>query len=470
MNWAQEELQTIHVGDKRLDKRAMILLETLMSDPTESIPTVSQDWSETLAAYQFFKNGKTDKDKILAAHLDSTLDRAAQGEVVLAIQDTTELDFTRPEESPQGAGPLNYSARRGFLDHTQILMTPERLVLGVVDFQMWGRDKLGKKKTRKQRPIEKKESFRWLEGYEQACDVARRLPDQKVVSIGDAECDIYELFVATQTPEVPLPTSLRKAHFIARACENRCVTERDPEAGKHAYRKIQQELDDTPPLCQAILRLPKTPQRTARDATMEIRATAVHLKAPQRKGRKLPEVDIHVVRVREVSSPEDENESPVEWTLLTDLPIDSIEDVETIIEYYACRWQIEVFFRVLKTGCTVEKLQLSTQDRLETCLAFYKIVAWRVMYLTMLGREYPDLPCDILFSEAEWKSVWMVVEKTDPPQTPPRLEDFLAVLASLGGYLRRNHDGPPGPKALWVGIRRATDLALGWHAFGPHEH
>ena len=115
----------------------------------------------------------------------------------------------------------------------------------------------------------------------------------------------------------------------------------------------------------------------------------------------------------------------------------------------------------------MEDIQLETAERLLPCLMMYKIVAWRVIYVTMLGRECPELPCDVLFTEAEWKSVFQIVRQMPPPETPPQLQEFLGILAELGGYNARKHDGPPGPQAIWIGIRRMTDFAAAWLAFGP---
>jgi hypothetical protein len=138
-----------------------------------------------------------------------------------------------------------------------------------------------------------------------------------------------------------------------------------------------------------------------------------------------------------------------------------------VIDYYACRWQIEVFFRVFKTGCKVEEIQLEKAERLRPCLALYKIVAWRVLYVTMLGRESPDLPCDVLFTDEEWKSAWTICTDQPPPPQAPPLREFLPMLAELGGYNNRKHDAPPGPKTLWIAIRRMGDFALAWQTFGP---
>src|SRR5207248_3341929 len=210
-------------------------------------------------------------------------------------------------------------------------------------------------------------------------------------------------------------------------------------------------------------------KREARTASLEIRAQTVPLKAPYRQhGPALPEVVLHVVLVREVDAPA--GVEPIAWLLATSLPIATVTDVLQVVDYYTGRWPIEVYFRVYKSGCRVEQLQLETAERLQPCLMLYKIVAWRVLYVMMLGREVPDLPCEVVFAAHEWKPVWRVTQKTPVPAQPPKLGEFVQLLGRLGGHKGRKGDGAPGAETLWRGIRRMTDFALAWQAFGPEHH
>ncbi len=130
-----------------------------------------------------------------------------------------------------------------------------------------------------------------------------------------------------------------------------------------------------------------------------------------------------MVLVEEVGGPGDDTD--LSWLLITTLPIETVEDVLRVIDYYVARWTVEIYFRTLKTGCRVEDIQLETTDRLKRCLAFYKIIAWRVLYLTYLNRTCPKLPCTAVFDESEWKSVWRVVTKKQLPKNPPKLSAFM---------------------------------------------
>ena len=394
--WIDDELATLDLNDLRLDRRARLILQRFASKPSLSIPAACEGQeAEREAAYRFFANDKVDEYEILRAHRQATLQRMATVPVVLLAQDTTEFDFTRPQEVVIGAGPLNYESRIGFHAHVQVALTPERLCLGTIDAEIWGREP-GQKRRQKHAevPIQAKESYRWVLGYQRACEVATQVPNTQVISVGDAENDIYECFSAALSAE-----HARPADWIIRACQlDRCL------AANEEHQQLLQALQARRVLGTFVMEITEKKGRSARVATMEVRSTSVTLKRPRRPAGqpRLPEVKVNVVWVRETKPPA--GEEPVEWILLTSLPVDTFEQACLVADYYACRWQIEIYFKVLKSGCQVEKLQLQTADRIKPCLAIYMIVAWRVLYTTMLGRECPQLSCEIIFSEAEWKS------------------------------------------------------------------
>ena len=478
--WVEQELETADLGDERLDARFRVLTDCLSRHPSVSIPTACGGTAEMTAAYRFFGNERVKAAKVLTPHRHATLQRIQAERVVLVIQDTTEMDVTRPEQQLAGAGPLNDESHWGFYNHVSLAVTPERVPLGVVDANQWARDveefrknkrlsKRAKEQKRKQTRIEDKESYRWVEGYRLASTVAAQVPKTLVVSIADSEGDIYEYF-AEAAPE----KGTRKAEWIVRACQNRSL----PSAGSagSGYQKLWEEVSGTSILDTCQVEVSKNrPQsqddrkrkqaRSARTTTVTIQAKRVKLKAPWRPDAPLQDVDVNAILVREVDPPE--GEEPVEWLLLTSLPIDKLKKVQRVIEYYACRWQIEIYFRVLKSGCKVEDRQFESDDHYLPCLALYMVIAWRVMYVMMLGRTCPEMSCGELFSEAEWKAVYTIVRREPAPETPPTLQEMIALIGRLGGHLGRKHDGPPGPKSMWIGMQRMMDLASAWEAFGP---
>src|SRR5262249_19007580 len=289
------------------------------------------------------------------------------------------------------------TTRVGFYNHVSLALTPERLVLGVHGAQVWARDwgecdkdARQKRAERRAKPIEEKESFRWVQGYRAACQVAAAAPQAQVVSIADSEGDIYEYILEARTV-----SDAPRASFLIRACQNRAAAVLDPEGGAAAavIRRVHEQLAATPVLARRALEIRRRDARSkdqrrrkqareARTAAVEVRAAAVRLRGPARPGGKLPDVVVHAVLVTEPDAPP--GVEPVEWLLLTDLPIDTRDEVLKIVDYYTCRWQIEVYFRVLKSGCKVEESQLETAARFEPYLGLCLIVAWRVMYLMML--------------------------------------------------------------------------------------
>jgi hypothetical protein len=206
--------------------------------------------------------------------------------------------------------------------------------------------------------------------------------------------------------------------------------------------------------------------REARIAELEVRATTVTVRPPyrQRPNPKLPEVTLNVVLAEEPNPPN--GATPIQWILVTTLPIDSAEQVQQIVSYYLTRWQVEIYFRTLKSGCRIENRQFETLDRVLNCLAVYSIIAWKVMYLCRLGRECPNLNCEIIFEPSEWKAVYMTVCQQEPPSTPPTLNEMIRIIASRGGYDIRPATHP-GPQTLWFGMQRVHDLSTAWETFGP---
>jgi hypothetical protein len=148
------------------------------------------------------------------------------------------------------------------------------------------------------------------------------------------------------------------------------------------------------------------------------------------------------------------------------LPIDTFDQVSLIIKYYLTRWEIEVFFKILKSGCEVEERRL-TGGSLTSLIALFLIIAWRIQYVMKLGRSCPEISTEMVFSASEWKSTYKVLNKNSKlPTKPPSLSEFIIMIAKLGGYLNRKNDPPPGPKAMWIGFNRMSDFSLAWETFG----
>ena len=463
-DWAKKEFRSVDLGDKRLNRRLILTVGGIADAPRNSIPSALDGWKETQGAYRLFNNKKVTPERVLKPHTESTLDRVAKESVVLIAQDTTELDYTKKADKNRDVGPLNYRKRVGFLLHPCVAVTPEGVNLGIVGAKLWARDPkhFGQGAERKKRPFEDKESVRWRDGYLRSCNVAEACPNTTVINVGDRESDIYEYFAEAYADP---PENCR---YIVRVARNRNLTEteQDLETGKCVYVKMRDRMEEQPVLEEVTINVPKRGSRDARETVLEIRATTLELKPPCRRGRRLPQVEVRVVWAREKNPPADEKE-PIDWMLSTDMPISTTDEVRRVLQFYTRRWQIEVFFRVLKSACLVEELEFHSIDTFGPCLMAYMIVAWRILNLMMLGRECPDLPCHVVLTESEWKAAWQINKKEPPPQTPPRLGTMIKIIASLGGHLGRKCDGLPGPKSIWIGLQRTADFAIAWDVFGP---
>jgi hypothetical protein len=460
--------------------------------PRASIPAACGGNAEMTAAYRFCDNEKVTLPQLLAPHREATLQRVTAQECVVLAQDTTEVDLTRPDMLVEGVGPLSDDSRVGAFLHAMHALTRNGLPLGTVHAESWTRPfshtpeterrtpeyREAKRKTQKEKPIWEKESYRWVEFLRAAHEVARAAPNTHVICAADSEADIFELFEVGQ-----LPTQGPRADWIVRACQDRALQKPGKDATKEeldehaAASLLTARVAATECLYTAVInvrgRKPKIKgdkrgrrqPRESRVAEVEIRATRVTLRPPPRPEGELPPITLNVVLVREINPPA--KDEPVEWLLLTSLPIDTSEQVREVIACYSLRWMIEIFFRTLKSGCRIEERRFETLPRLLNCLAIYLIVAWRTLYVCHLARSCPDVSCDVVFEPAEWKSVYRVVRGESPPAKPPKLKEMVRLVAQLGGYVNKPGGDDPGPQTVWLGLARTHDFALCWQLFGP---
>jgi hypothetical protein len=480
-----EEVTGVRLGDQRLSKRLIRIVSSLGHRPHDSIPAATANRAEMEATYRFFANEKVTPEAILARHHEFTRLRCAQQRVVLLVQDTTEVDLTRPHQQVTGASSLDHGHRFGGHVHPLMAFDENGVPLGLAWNRMWTHDpaqmavlaamtKAEKIVYRRHLPIEDKESLRWLEGVRHARDVADDCPDTTCICIADSESDIFEVFSESRAT-----THQRPLELLVRACQNRLLVttgDDDPHIrlvldavrASPVRDEFSLELSARTAKTNAETGKRKT-SRSARTAVVQSRAATVTLQAPSRPHRKLQDQTLNVVLVEEVCPPE--GVEPVQWILITTLPVKTVADIRQCVSWYCVRWQIEVFFKTLKSGCRIEDRQFEYLDREFNFIAVSLIHAWRVLLLCRLGRECPDLPCDVVFDSSEWKAVYMRQHRTTPPADPPRLNEMVLWIAKLGGHvLRSSRQAPfPGAQTLWLGLQRVNDLAHAWNLYGPAD-
>lgn len=451
LDWAEAEWGGVDLGDRRLTARLVALGRARFARPTASLPQTCGSRAATKAAYRLLNHPNAQVDRLLSEHREQTIRRAAEHSVVLAIQDTTSLNYTR-HPATTGLGPIasvgGADAALGLKVHSLLLANLSGTPLGLLDMQVWARDPatFGRSKERDRRSTKEKESDRWLRGYAAADAAANRLERTQVVVVGDREADMYELLRAATSG---------RAEVLVRACHPRRVLTEEGACEGKLWDLVREE----PIAGDFLVHVPRSGARPARTARLELHFREVLL-ARSKRCKSGP----RSIRVFAIAAIETETSAgpyePIEWLLLTTLRVDTAEAAVEKVGWYAQRWLIEVFHRTLKSGCRIEHRQSTTASSLEAALAIDAVVAWRVMALTKLGREIPDVPCDVFFDELEWKALCCFVHKTpNPPTTPPRLREAVRMVAELGGFLARKEDGEPGAQTIWRGLERLSDIS-----------
>jgi hypothetical protein len=447
--WCLDEFSSVELQDARLNARCSELAMQLAMQPSVPLNQACEDWAAAKAAYRFFDNDDVTPQLIQAPHQQRTVARMACHPRVLAIQDTTFLNYTHHPKTT-GLGPIGKKSQkqRGFGLHSTLAVLPDGLPLGLLTQVVLTRpenEPSHRPEECRLLPIEDKESYRWLQAFEQTLALAPN--GVEVITVCDREADIYEMFAFAQAQHAPL---------LVRASSNRALLDGE-------VRKLWPKVSGQPLAGYLTVQITGNDSRPARQATVSVRFVSVTLKPPWRpNGLKLPAITLNAILVREEDPPA-EVEEPIEWLLLTNTPVASFEEAQQVIGWYCCRWQIEVFHKVLKSGCRVEDCRLQTADRLHSFVALMSVIAWRLHWTTYINRCQPDLPCTAVLTDIEWEALYMRIHKSKRlPEGVPTVYQAIRWIAQLGGFLGRKSDGEPGVTAIWRGWQRLQDLAATW--------
>jgi hypothetical protein len=430
-DWITREFKETDLGDRRLNQRLQQIVSDLSQHPQSTIPQASGTWARTKGAYRFFDHAGVTPEVILAGHQAAALERSAPHKIVLLVQDTTSLNYAC-QEADSGLGSLGNREDKalGLWLHTTLAVDEAGTALGLMQAQMWTRDpaKAGIAASRKKRALVEKESQRWLTSFEESIRVAGLLPQSRIINVADREGDIYELFAkAAQHPRVGV---------LVRARHNRRL--------KEEQTGLWDFITDQPVAGQVKITVPRKSGAASHPATLELRFGAVEIR------KKNSALKLWIVEAREsgVSAAQ-----AICWRLLTNQPVNDLAGAVEKVEWYRQRWRIEEFHRVLKTGSQAEARQLETVARLKNVLAVDMIIAWRVLELTRLARQNPDLPATELLTEDEVKVLCAMCPAFAGRRTL-QLREAVRAIAQWGGFLARKGDGEPGPMTLWLGLLR----------------
>jgi hypothetical protein len=450
--WVRDEFQEADFGDKRLYLRLLVVAQHFAQHPESSINQASGMWSKTKAAYRFFDNKKVTHELILKAHQRRVLERIAQrSEPVLIVQDTTYLNYSHMQ-CDQGLGPIGElkPSSMGLIMHNSLALTETGLALGVISQNIWSRDpaEYGKGQQRHIKPIEDKESYKWIEAMQHYNQLLPK--HSNTITVCDSEADIYELFTRMQHIE---------RQFLVRASHNRRIKTESGES-----KSLQEYIDSLPVNASLTITVPRSPGYKARQADLDVCFAPVRIRLPKNTvfrepSKKIKHVQLYVVSVREKNAPADVDKA-INWTLLTNVPTKSLRKAKQLIKWYKARWQVEIFHRILKSGCHVEKAQLKNNSRRLPFLALHSVIAWNILMLVQFSRVSPNANAREILSDTECDVLFSVAHKKISTGHSFNAQKAIAWIAQLGGYLSRKSDPLPGPTHIWRGWKRLQDFTL----------
>jgi len=456
-SWVASEVRGCHFKDERLKVRFETILRQLSEASAQSIPWACQDWASTKAAYRFFDNERVCEEDILSGHFSATRDRFDKiDSKVLVLHDTTQLSYRRENigilHTPRYAGNAKGDRWReenplcGISMHSSMVITTDGLPLGLAAIKFWtrkefkGTNALKRKINPTRVPIDQKESLRWLQNMELSTGLLAK--PERCIHIGDRESDIFELYCTAQS----LGT-----FFLIRICANRLVN------GGSTTMDAVMEARQVKGLHNIEI---QGPDGHASEAILELKFCRMRVLPPAGKRSLYPEQTLTVIHATERGTPK--GRERIEWKLATNLPVTSRQDIIEKLSWYALRWKIEVFHKVLKSGYRVEESRLRSATRLVNLIATCCITSWRIFWITMANRSLPESSPEIALTEQEIAVLDQLLENRRPQDAARRtLSTYVKKIAMLGGYLNRNSDAAPGNIVMWRGLSRLTDVVLG---------
>ena len=462
-SWAQKEFGDAPVGDGRLSKRLVSVAESKAENPGSAFTSVAHGDPAAVKGYYRFIDMPDDSavtmENILKPHRERTVRRMLAQQTVLCIQDGTDLNYTNLDQC-EGLGVVGTNQTgaksRGLHLHSTLAVAPNGVPLGVIRAKCTAPQPRSPKDNRLASaiPIEEKKTFCWIEGLRDIAELATEMPHTRLISVCDREADFFELFdEQLNHPGVEL---------LVRAKHNRNLSE--------GPLKLFETLRAEPVRTQVNVRIPRQsarpkkskqkarPKRPGRKAKLSVHTKRIELRPPGYLADKQP-IDIWVIHALEDKPPR--HAKAVEWFLLTTVDASSPEEAVSCLRWYCLRWRIEDWHRVLKSGCAIEEIGHKSAERLRRAIAINLVIAWRIMLMTLLGRETPEQPAEVLFTDIELE-VLRAYSKKKGLKEISLLGEATRLVARIGGYMGRTHDPPPGHQLMWEGYRKIKAMCEGY--------
>jgi hypothetical protein len=441
--WYKGEFSKASFGDKRLSDRLVKVAKDLSEHPTMPINQATGDWSSTKGAYRFFDNEKVSPEAILSPHFENTVNRMMHHNVVLCIQDTTSFNYGSHEVLK--LGPIGKAGNNGIMQHNTLAVSGDGLPLGLLDQITWIRPPISDDKTNEELPLEEREIHRWIISLEKS--VERSQNHSRVISVNDRESDFYQFYDRAES---------LSALYLIRLKHNRAIEE--SAEGAKSYLRAQPIVATYEVLVPR--RQGEYPERTA---TVELRYAPITVYAPNDIEDEVThdEIKMYGVHVKEINAPSDIE--PIEWFLVTNVRVLSVEDALERVKWYLLRWMVEIYHKSEKSCCSSEDCRLETDERMLNFLAVNSVIAWRVLFVTYIARQQPEASAEVILSPTEIK----VLEgannlKLPKPKKLKTVQQAVAALGKLGGHMGRKGDKAPGIITVCRGMMRLNDFMNGF--------
>jgi hypothetical protein len=453
--WISSEFNEANFGDARLTKRFKMILSEFMQRAQENISSTFEQWSEIKSCYRFLKNRRVTPERILHCHRKETLRCVSNEKQVLLLHDTVYIDY-RKRSKTEGldiinCSPIMKTPAKGLILHNSLALSSEGIPLGIFNQHFIARKEVrGTHITKNicvKKPIQDKESFRWIRSIQ---EFNQATLSRNVVHIADREADIYELYRDAIAID---------ACFLIRARLDRSINKKSRRQPPGV--KLFDFFEKLDPQGDYQIKVQINSETKYREAKLKVSYSPFNLTAPPKKtalkdGGALPNLPVWGIMAREEDS--SEGGDKVKWLLITNIPINNVEEAIEKIKWYSYRWNIELFHKILKSGCSVEKAQLRHAESLKNYITMKSIIAWRLFWITKSFYKNKNTSCEEVLSKLEWQILYRRFNKGREPQSIPTLEDIYYWIAKLGGYIHRKSDDPPGIISIWKGWTRFNNM------------
>ena len=454
-NWVKNEIKTVGIRDERLVKRLEYIITKFSENAEGQMPKAFEQPKDIKGLYRFLSNDAVEAEEILGAHRRESIERIKKHDTVLLIQDTTSFNYEKGEHIKGMGVAGEYDNSKGLIMHSTLAATTEGTPLGVLSEDVWTRDakERGKKSCKRDRnnshkyKTEEKESQKWINALRKSNE---GIPDAiRTVYVCDREADIYKFFYEILES---------KRDFVIRSGSRKRRIDEE-------MKLLSDKIGASPVRGTVKVDIPRNTKEgyPARTAILSIKYCEASIRPPAQKPefKGMPNLALNIILAEEVDAPKGEN--AIKWCLLTSLPVESVEEAFEKVQWYKCRWLIERFHYILKSGCQIEKVRLEEVERIKRLISIHSIVAWRIGWITYEGRNNAKESCEKILSKEEWTVLYCVVNETQSiPKEPPTIEEAVIMVAKLGGFTARRSDGNPGVKVIWRGLQKLSSIMIGW--------